>query len=63
MAQKKTKVQPKQYESNLGKEGMIKTDIYITSPKTVVSIVGKLDDATNTELRFLVDTFLKEKGY
>ncbi|TDQ79560.1 hypothetical protein [Sphingobacterium yanglingense] len=64
MATKKTvsKPAPRQYESIAGKEGRIKTDILITNPKTVITIVGELKDELNLELRFLVDSFLKEKG-
>ncbi|MGJ1193783.1 hypothetical protein ACR788_23655 [Sphingobacterium siyangense] len=62
MAAKKTAAPARQYESKAGKENRIKTDIHITQPKTVITIEGKLDDAVNLELRYLVDDFLKGKG-
>lgn len=52
----------RQYESIAGKENRIKTDVYITQPKTVITIEGNLSDEINLELRFLVDSFLKAKG-
>lgn len=63
MAVKKANHIPaRQYESKAGKENRIKTDIYITNPRTIITVEGELDDTTNLELRFLVDQFLKEKG-
>ncbi|WP_433863179.1 hypothetical protein [Sphingobacterium thalpophilum] len=62
MATKKTAATARLYESKAGKEGRIKTDIHITQPKTVITVEGGLSDEINLELRFLVDTFLKEKG-
>lgn len=62
MATKKTAAPARQYESKAGKENRILTSIHITQPKTVITIEGKLDDAVNLELRFLVDKFLKDKG-
>lgn len=53
----------RQYESNLGLNGGIKTDIYTTNPKTIITLEGSISDKDILDLRFLVDGFLKEKGY
>ena len=61
---KKQPVKPqRQFESELGKLDKIKTGIYTTDPKTVITIEGKIDDETNLELRYAVDALLKSKGY
>ncbi|GEM_PF-5135174 len=53
----------RQFESELGKLDKIKTGIYTTDPKTVITIEGKIDNETNLELRYAVDALLKAKGY
>lgn len=64
MAKTAVKKKPVQrlYESETGKKGLLKTNIYTTSPRTEIVIFAKLDDATNEEIRFKIDEILKEKG-
>ena len=63
-AKKSNKTEPvRQYESNLGVSGQIKTEVYVTNPKTVITMNGKLEEKDVLDLRFLIDGFLKEKGY
>lgn len=63
MAKKTTKPVAKQYESNVGQNGKLKTNVYTTSPRTEIVIFEKLDDDTNDEIRFAIDAILKEKGF
>lgn len=60
---KKTIEPVKSFESLLGKSGRIKTSIYSTSPKVSIEIEGRLSPEDSKELPFVIDAFLKEKGY
>lgn len=61
--QTKTKAPEKKFESLLGKSGRIKTSIYSTSPKVSIEVEGRLSAEDSKELPFVIDAFLKEKGY
>jgi len=60
---KKQEAAKREFVSVAGKESRIKTDIYQTNPRTEIIILGKLPEDVSLELRFVVDTLLKEKGF
>lgn len=62
-AKRQTTAKPRKFESNLGKQDKIYLAIHHTYPKTVITVEGDIDEASSLELRFIVDSFLKEKGY